>query len=97
MWPNLQLPADLVKFTEEIVNGRYCAISRLGENFLFPEAAIRKRSSKQVLVKISQYSQENVCVGLKVCNFDKKRLQHRIIELQLQQWILQNFSEQLLL
>ena len=24
MWPNPQFPADLVKFTENILNGKYC-------------------------------------------------------------------------
>ena len=29
MWPNLQFPADLVTFTEEILNGKhhFCAVS----------------------------------------------------------------------
>ena len=45
--------------------------------------------SKKLFVKISQYSQENTCAksllnkvaGHKVCNFIKKRLQHRFFSI----------------
>ena len=44
---------------------------------IFSEAALRRCSSKQVLLEISQYSQENIMA----CNFistsSQKRLQHR--------------------
>ena len=32
---------------------------------------------KKVFLKILQYLEENTCVGLKACNFIKKRLQHK--------------------
>ena len=49
------------------------------------ETVVRRCSSEYVFFNISQCSQENICVGvsfdnvedLKVCNFIKKRLQHR--------------------
>ena len=49
------------------------------------KAAVRRCFSKQVFLKISQYSQENICVrvffntvaDLKTCNIIEKRLQHR--------------------
>ena len=49
------------------------------------EAAVRRRSSKQVFLKISKYLQQNICVGvffnkvanLKAYSFIKNRLQHR--------------------
>ena len=41
------------------------------------EAVVYRSSSKSVFLKISQISVENICVGLKACNYIKKRLQHR--------------------
>ena len=49
------------------------------------EAVVRRCSSKQLLLKLSQISQESTCVGvsfnkvvgLKVCSFMKKRFQRR--------------------
>ena len=49
------------------------------------ETAVWRCSSKQVILEISQYLQENICVGafffkvsgLTKCNFIQKRLQHR--------------------
>ena len=49
------------------------------------ETVVHRCSSKQVFLKISQISRESNCVGvsfnkvaeLRVCNFIKKRLQHR--------------------
>ena len=53
----------------------------------FPEAAVRRRFSKRVFLKMSQHLQENNCLevcfnkiaDVKVCNFTKKRLQHRCL------------------
>ena len=53
---------------------------------LITEAAVRRCSSKKVFLKVLLYPQENSCArvsflkkvaGLEVCNFIKKRLQHR--------------------
>ena len=46
------------------------------------EAAVCRCSSKQMILKIPQYSQENTCVGMSFSKialkfFIKKRLQHR--------------------
>ena len=40
-----------------------------------PQSSHRRCSMKKLLSKLLQYSQENTCV--RVCNFIKKRLQHR--------------------
>ena len=44
-----------------ILTGGFCNKSFL---ILFSEAAIRRCSSKQVLLEILQYSQENICVAV---------------------------------
>ena len=72
--------ADLVKFTEEITNVKLyffvlCNLSTQDHNHVYsikirkknhvvPEAAVCRCSSKQLFFKISQYSQENTCVGV---------------------------------
>ena len=71
------------------------------------EAATRGVLWKKLFIKISQYSQENNCVGVsfnkvvQVCNFIKKRLQHRCFPWNIVKFfripILKNFCDQLLL
>ena len=54
----------------------------------YSDSAVRRWFSKKVFLKISQYSQESICVGvlesllnkvadLQLCNFIKNRLHHR--------------------
>ena len=66
----------------------------------------RRISTKKDVLKISQYSQENTCVGvffnkvsdLQACNFIKKRLQHRCFPVKFAKFlrtaILKNIYEQ---
>ena len=75
MWPNLQETADFVKFTEEIRNWKthfFCAVHI---------SLTSNRSSRpEMLLRISQNSQENTSVGVSFlikphvqgCNFIKK-------------------------
>ena len=65
---------------------RLCCVTAAQNSItLFPEATVRRCSSKWMFLKFLQNSQENTCEGsffnkvtdLKVCNFIKKRLQHR--------------------
>ena len=61
MRPNPQFPANLVKFTEEIVNGKL--------HFLYSEKKCKEKtkavaqmcSVKKVFLEISQNLQENTC------------------------------------
>ena len=49
------------------------------ECLLLPEAVVQRCSAQKVILKISQYSQENICVRvsflikLEACNFIKRR------------------------
>ena len=62
---------------------------------LITEAAVRRCSSKKVLLKTLQYSQEatmleapfNKVASLKICNFIKKRLQHRCFPLKIAKFL----------
>ena len=69
MWPNPQFPVDLVTFTEEILNGKLNFLYSVLKYDSFPfwwknkqasrkpfrtEAAVRRCSSKYLLLKISQ-------------------------------------------
>ena len=57
--------------------------------------------NKDYSLKISQYSQENTCGGLKACNFIKKRLQHKYFPKNIAKYlrtaILKNMCERWLL
>ena len=71
---------------------------------LLSEAVIRRCSSKQLVLKLLLYSQENTPVleslfnkvaSLKACNFIKKRLQHRCFPVNIARFLrtaLQNIS-----
>ena len=72
MWPTF--PADLVTFTEKILNGKLL--------FLCSEAVAQRCSVKKVFLEISQNSQENTCARVSflikfqakttACNFIEK-------------------------
>ena len=66
--------------------------------FTYPTTGTGGLFWKKVFLKILQISQENICVG--VCNFIKKRLQHRCFAVKLTKFlgtpILQNICERLL-
>ena len=85
----------------------------LDKNLLYPphssllSSSHRKCSIKKVFLKIPQYSQENICIGvffnsvadLQVCNFSKKRLQHRCLPVNIAKFlrtlILKNICQRL--
>ena len=52
------------------------------ESEIYFQQFLKKLLEKELFLKILQYSQENICVGvnlfagLQACNFTKKRFQH---------------------
>ena len=67
-------------------------------DFVINRSSHRRCSVKKTFLKISQYSQENICVG---CKFIEKRLQHRRFPVNIVKFlrtpILENICEWLLL
>ena len=87
MSQNLPFPADLITFTEEILNGKVhflCSVSLSSVT----EAVVRRYAIKKVSLEISQNSQENTCaseffliklqvLGLRSATLLKRTLWHR--------------------
>ena len=96
MWPDPQETADLVTFTEEILNGKLHFLcsglmsSKFEKGVPIHRRRHRRCSMKKGILKISQNSQENNCVGISFFVKLKALIQTFF------PWILRNFDEHLL-